>query len=777
MENFSNKFARWVIKFRWLIIFLTILVTALAFTTFKNLYYNSSNELYFLNNDKSLIDYKNLIERFGDPEYLSIGISKHTQDKDIFSENTIKLVDSLTSFLEDQATVTQVRSLTKYQYIHTNNGILSTDYLFTDIDAISGKPDILNKARSIMKNEKLALGKLLTKDFHHTRIVARTEYHPENNTHNVELVNRLREYIYQQGFENRGYKIHLSGTPVINERFETLTKRDSSWINPLMTVIMIIILAIIFRTVTATLTPWLIIGATIAITTGIQATLHWPITPLSSVLIPTMIVIGLGSCVHILFKFYKFQKTGLEATEAAKSVIACLFMPITFTSITTAAGFAALSITELVPVRQFALLASIGTIVILLLSLTTLPALLSLIPSRKKFKNNNSTGYLDRLADFIPAFTARFGKIITIVGFVIAIIGTISITQIRVDSNMLNFFKQDNWVNQDLRYFEQHYRGTTNIEITIDSGAKGGIKDPAILSSINSLQNYLENLAETGRTTSALDFLKQISQALHDGNPNSFILPDSRELAAQYLLLYENSGPDEDLSDLKDFHERFLRIIVPVINMDASDMAGLLQDIRRTIDTRYSNLNVEISGPVVMSNVQNTYINNGMVRAFSIAILIIACCMFILFRSIKYGFIALIPSVIPVILTGGIIAILGIPINLATMIIGAMTIGITVDDSIHVLSRYLLAKKEGSSVYDAISTAIKDSGLAVIITSIILVTGFSIMVLGSFIPYIHTGLFAAMIMALALAGDLIFIPAILFLLDKPKDISTNQLSK
>lgn len=353
-----------------------------------------------------------------------------------------------------------------------------------------------------------------------------------------------------------------------------------------------------------------------------------------------------------------------------------------------------------------------------------------------------------------------------------------------MDTNFITYFKPDNPARADLMYFDRAYNGTQNIDMIIDSGEDSGIHDPPLLQSVDRLQQWLEAQPETGAVNSLVDFQKQINKALHYGAPEWFELPDSREMAAQFLLLYDNTGPEEDLTDAKDFHERYLRLSVPIRNMAASETSAFLTRVQSYLEQVHPDLAVEQTGSLVMYNAQDNYINQGMVRSFLIALTIIGLSFIVLFRSVKYGLVALVPSVVPILITGALLVLLNIPLNLGTMIVGAMTMGIAVDDAIHVMNRYLLARRTGSDTHQAITRAMTEAGRAVVFTSIVLVSGFSVMLLGSFIPYIYTGLFAATIMALALVGDLIFLPALLYLVDgrttapsvEPTSITTGEVN-
>jgi len=768
-----------VIRHRTLVLALSLILLGLSGWSIatKPIYFDNSNEMYFLMNDPNLLAVNKLTDLFGDSEYLSIGISARPTDQDVFEPQTIQMIHDLTEFLEDHPIVTQVRSLSKYQYTHDDEGRLATDYLFDDPNALPENPGLLQDARNIMRLEKLALDTLISQDFQNTRIMARTEYRKAANDHKVQVVTDVIQFIEAEGYKNKGYQIHLSGVPVISERFETLTKSDSGWINPTIVIVMTLILFLTFRSITGTLLPWVLIGITILGVTAIQAQLGWPYTAVNTALVPTLIIIGVGAAVHVLVEFYHFRNQGQDSRQAATETITNLLQPVFFTSLTTSLGFSALAVTDLLPVKQYAYLAALGPMIIFLVAMTTLPAILSFVPwLTKKTKNAFAGDWVSRITSSIPDFSFQYRRVITALGFAALVFSIVMMPRITVDSNFINYFKEKSWVTQDLLYFDQHFNGIAGLEIIVDSGTTGGIKEPRFLHRANKLQDYLKSLEQTGEVASLLDFLKQIRQAVSNDDPKHFTLPDSVEMTAQLLLLYENSGPDEDLSDLKDFDERYIRITVPTINMDASKMTALLATINDTIDKDFPDLAVEITGPIVMLNSQDRYINEGLFRSFTIALGVIGLSFFFLFRSVKYGFIALVPSVVPILITGGIVSLLGISLDLGTMVVGAMTMGIAVDDAIHVVSRYLLGRSQQLSVRDSIRRAMTESGRAVVFTSVVLVIGFSVMLLGSFIPYIQTGLFSATIMALALLGDLIVLPALLYLVDGRNEATGNRSS-
>lgn len=769
MNRFISAWAAGVVRFRWLVIATSVTLAAFALVPAKNIGYDNSNESYFVEGDANLVSFERLLDLFGDVEYLSVGVSAPQTQDDVFNEETLRVIHELTEFLEDRPEVTQVRSLTKYEYTHSTSVGLATDPLFEDLES----PEAHQRAQDIIVTEPMALGQLVTDDFGHARISARVRYQVGKSDYKMSLMAALRAFIDEKGYAGHGYPVRLSGMPVFTEQFEVLTKRDQRWINPTMAVVMIAILYLSFRSFAGATLPWVVIGLGVAWVSGLQGIMGWPHTVVESALVPTLIIIGIGISVHVLTDFYRFRAKGLGSQDAAEATVKHLWIPAFYTALTTAAGFLALGVTELVPVRQFAWLGATGALLLFVAAMTTLPATLSLVQGfSSKTEKSVRQGLVARLTAWLPDFTARHKRPLVFSGATILIVSLLLVPRLNVDSNFITYFKENNPTRADLYYFDELYRGTQNLDIVIDTGEPGGIHDPQHLTAASELQDWLESQPETGKVMSIVDFHRQINRALNYGDPAWYTLPDSRSMAAQFLLLYDNTGAEEDLTDVKDFEERYLRMAVPITNMAASETAALLSRVESYIDQFHPTMNADLTGGLVMYNAQDNYINQGVFHSFLVALFIIGISFVILFRSIKYGLIALIPSVVPILITGALLVIMDTPLNLGTMIVGAMTMGIAVDDAIHVMNRYLTARRQGQTSDRAIYLALTESGRAVVFTSIILVTGFSIMLLGSFIPYIYTGLFAACIMSLALLGDLLILPALLHWLDGEKVAST-----
>ncbi|MCP4298061.1 MAG: MMPL family transporter [Proteobacteria bacterium] len=550
---------------------------------------------------------------------------------------------------------------------------------------------------------------------------------------------------------------------------------------PAMFLLILVFLLISFRSFSGIVLPLVVIFGSVITVVGMLGVFGWSFNMLNVVLPVLLMTVGIGDSIHIIVEFYHFRNEGNSPKEAAIKATEALWVPCFNTSLTTSIGFLAISVSSLVPLREYGVVAAIGVFMAFLISVTTLPAILSFVNSKpEKTRKLIDQGIVARFTQQLMPFTFKYSKIISFTGFFVAFITFVLASQIKVDANFVNYFKDNTTVKADIKYFDKVYNGFANLEFKLDSKVPGGVKNPEFLQKALDFQNYLESLEQVGKANSLLNFIQKMNQTMHNDDPSYFKLPETRDLTAQYLLLYENSSPEEDLTDLKSVDESTMRISLKLMNLPTSEMKVLVDKVENKLATDFPELNAIVTGDLVLFNRMDIYIQEGLVKSFSLAIGLIVISFFILLRSFKYGMLAMIPSLFPIIFAGGLMYLLGITLDMATMIVAAVTFGIAVDDSIHVMTRYIRSRKSGGSRKESIHLAMTESGRALIFTSIILYFGFSILMLSSFVPNIYFGFFAGIIIMGALGAVLVLLPAIMFLTgDKAgapvKNTTTNTL--
>ena len=307
------------------------------------------------------------------------------------------------------------------------------------------------------------------------------------------------------------------------------------------------------------------------------------------------------------------------------------------------------------------------------------------------------------------------------------------------------------------------------LEYIIDSGrgrteaASGGALDPNTLNRVKEFEEWLMTQPESGKTISMVDMIRKMNQTMNGDDPAYFTVPDSRELVAQYLLLYANSGPDEDLSDQKTPDERYLRVSQRLTHMTSNKMLEFITRVKAKVAADFPDLKISVTGMPVLYTNMDAYIHQGIIQSFSTAIIAIALCFLVLLRSFKYGLLALVPSLFPILLAAGIMGFMDMFLNFTSLVTASVTFGIAVDDAIHILTRYIKGRKEGMSRKESVNKAITESGRALIYTSLILYFGFSILIISTFVPNIQLGFFGGVILLLALIASLTLLPAVIFI--------------
>ena len=274
-------------------------------------------------------------------------------------------------------------------------------------------------------------------------------------------------------------------------------------------------------------------------------------------------------------------------------------------------------------------------------------------------------------------------------------------------------------------------------------------------------QNYLVTLEGNGKVNSPVNYLMKINQVMNNNDTGFFKVPDTRDMVGQFLLLYSNSGPDEDLSDLITFNGQEMRMSVFFAVAPSVITKARIEAIEKHIAEHFSDLNISVTGRAVLFNNVDNYTLTGLASSFMFSLISILVCLFVVLRSFKYGWVALIPNVLPIIITGAVMAMLDIYLDFASMMVAATTLGIAVDDTIHVMDRFKRAKKANLDNRAAIALATRESGIALVSTTIILVVGFAMLIMSSFVPNIYMGILGCLTIGLAVLCDLIILPAVL----------------
>jgi len=770
MKKFIEGWASFVVRFRWWLVILIPIAIFLFSKPAGNLFFAHSADMWFLEGDPTLTQYQQLKDRFGDTQYLVVGVEAREGSENIFDPLTMEAIARIHEFLEEHDLVVDVTSLANYQHIVAEEDVIDTRDLIEDTENVTDlltDPETRQSLAGILSKEEIALELLVTRDLKHTLAVAETVFKKDGRTdHHVKVVNDLYTFLDIEGYADKGIAVHIFGRPFISHQFSTGSGKDQGTAYPLIFLISVVLLLFAFRRVSVVFTPWLVIICAVMIVFSVQGALHWPLSVANASMPFLVIILCIGESMHVMIEYFALRRDGREPKQAARETITTLWMPSFYTSATTMMGFIGITITKLAPLREYGMLAVVGVIATFLLTLTLLPALLSFIRSVPKGGVNKQGGLLPMALRRLGDFSLGNAKLLTgLLALITA--GSLFLTfQLSFDSNFVKLFKQDSEFRHSFNYFDEQYKGGQTLEFMVSAGDReAGVLNSEFMQRIAAFEAYLDGLEQSGKPASILEYLRKLNFTLHNNEPEYYRLPSSAALAAQLLLMYENTGPNQDVADYKTIDNQWLRITVRTTNMSAVETQQLIRDIKAKVATDFPDLEVEITGDLVLFNALDFFIAEGLAMSFSFALVTIALCLFVLFRDVKFTLLALFPSVFPIVFAGGVMKLMGIAPDLTTMIIASITIGIAVDDTIHFLVRYRRARAEGLDLEDSVHSALLHAGNAIFLSTVVLGLGFAVFLTSTMMSGVYFGLFAVIIIVMALVGDLLFLPALMRIFD------------
>lgn len=484
---------------------------------------------------------------------------------------------------------------------------------------------------------------------------------------------------------------------------------------------------------------------------------------MTAILPPLLMALSVSDSIHIFTEFLKKDRIQVELPQLMRETLQHLWVPCFLTSFTTAIGFASLYVSKIPPIRHFGLAAAGGMMIEFCLSIAIIPIGIYYFRNFRSlkqpsyFKTSFLYGFIRNLTPFIPK--AKF----YICGFAILLI-ELSIwgaLKLNVETNLLEYFRRKSPVYRNAKFVDNRLGGVNTLEVSFQGEKPDTFLHPANLKVVEKVANYLRERPEIGKVTSINDFLKQMNQSFHNEDPAYYTLPDTKEMAAQYLLLY---GGDE-LDNFIDADYQWARLSARITEHSSRLLKVYIQQLNDFIERNLGNshLQIRVTGKTYLVNNIVKNIVDSKVKSLSLAFLIIFGMLFFVFRSFSIGLISIIPNMLPIIFNLGLMGIVGIPLNTATAIISAVAIGIAVDDTIHFLVQYQNERRSGATVKQATITAIENKGVPLMTTSFILIGGFGILVLSNFVPTMQFGFLCSLIMLFAVVSDLVILPAMLLL--------------
>jgi hypothetical protein len=572
--------------------------------------------------------------------------------------------------------------------------------------------------------------------------------------------------------EYQGIVFDHSGDVPLNAVYNRVINDDSSTLNLVTSLVIGLLLLLFFRSLVGTLAPLVVVQVSVILCVGLVVLLGWKLD-MSFGRTPTLLTaIGVAHSVHILSEFRGRFRTVRDRREALVQTLYLVGTPCLLTSLTTAAGFASMSFVPIKSIAHSGVYSAFGVLAAFVMSLTLLMALLSFGRSAPRAAASSETGDtakggepMRRMLVAIAAFDLRHRKAILVVSALVFAVSGAGLARIVVDSNWLNDFSDRIPLKATTLKVDEVMGGVTNIIYLFDSGEAEGIKEPSVLREMERVQEIADQQDWLVRKSySIVDILKDLNQAFHGGDPAWYRLPETRELVAQYLLLYEMSGGEQAEEYVStDYRRASLELRLKLAM--TSETARLVERIDETLANQPLEAStVSLTGIGALWLKLIDYIVSSQIQGFLLAFSVIAVMMVAIFRSFGTGMISMLPNLAPVLLTLGVMGWLGIELDYSKLSIAAVAIGIAVDDTIHLISRYRYEFQQRGDYAEALIAAMQDVGRALVITSVALVCGFLVLVLSVLASQALFGILLATTIVTALVADFLLMPALVLTL-------------
>ena len=760
-----ENYIRWIITHaKWLATLSVLTLLALSYGV-TNLTFTSDFRAYFGPENPQLLAFESMEKTFSKQENVYFYI--HAKEGDLFSNRGLSLIERFTDEGWKLPYSQKVTSLQNYQHTEAEDDELIIDYLYYDADELTDTD--LQRIKNISFTEPTLLHRLISKDGASTGINVRTVL-PEGTTMRTskEAVLAARTLAQQIRPDFPEFEILVGGSLTSNVTMGEAIKQDIENLLGLSYLVMIITMVILLRTFSGMLLTLMIISFSVLSTMGLFGWLGFTMPPPTGFVPTAILTIAVADSIHILISYYYELNHGKSKFEAIQEALRINFSPVFITSITTVIGVLCLNTSDSPPYRDMGNMIAAGVFFAWLYSITFLPAMLALIPTPKGKVKNNKPSFMLIFANYVIRF---YKPVFILMAIIIIAIGS-QLNKNIISERWHEFFDTSFEVRNTLEATNDTLGGLHRIFFVLDSQVEGGINSPAYLQQTDDFVQWLLTQDKVSTVDSITTIIKRLNKNLHNNDQDWFKIPENRELAAQYLLLYELSLPlGLGLDDTINNDRSASRLTVSFKKADSIYILELeekaLAWLKQNAPDIYVNEGTGLD--IVFANL--TFRNIGsMMTGTSIALLLISFLLIFALRSFKVGLISLIPNIMPAILAYGIWGMINGQIDTAVSVVVCLSLGIVVDDTVHFLSKYLRARRErGLDTEDAIRYAFTTVGNALMVTSAVLVGGFMVMQFSHFHPSNNMGMLLAITILVALLVDFLFLPPLLMFLDRSKN--------
>ncbi len=752
-------FTRWVLRHPKKILLAFLAVTCLFGASIERLTINPSLDIFIPEGHPEVVYYKHIRNVFDLFNFVIVGLVDD-RDQGIYRPDSLELVKRLTEAFEDIPEVQKVVSLYEFPYIEGDEEGMTVKPLYSEISRDSGW---LAALKAKVERWPLLLGNLVSLDGRATMILVR--YAKGSSP-------ELRRSVYHQileicrGLHAPHQKAFVAGMTAIEVCISDSVRGDLRKMLPATYGIVILCLWLSFRRPMGILLPLLTVTVSSIWTTGLMALVGVPLNTVTSSLPILLTAVGTAYTIHILFNFLYNAAEIPDRKEALVRAVSQVGYAVIMAGLTTVGGFASLGVSQVMPIRYLGIFAAFGTGVALITSITMIPAILSLLMHRIEIRPRSASprsggrGLDGMLRGYVRQVIRHRG----VVYGVCALIGALCVAgtfRIYAESDYITQFKESSYIRRSDRMINRYFNGSSIMHIIVEGDEEDYLKDPEVLEKIDKLQRFVEKLPKVGGTMSLVDYLKRMNQALHADDPKAYRVPGSRELIAQYLLLYSMSGDESDLEEVVN-DDYSMGCISVSVKSGSTRHAGWMIDQIKAFNARETHLPIHITSPMVLGKVVDDLTIRGQVESIITSTIVVFALVALILRSFSGGFLAILPLLLSILMNFGILGWAGIALQAGTAIIGSVALGIGIDYAIHFLNMSRIKAAEVEGLEEAMEATAGTAGRAIVYNASAVGLGFLVLVFSSFKGDIYFGAFITLTMLTASVATLTLLPCLIY---------------
>ncbi|MBT0587602.1 efflux RND transporter permease subunit [Alteromonas oceanisediminis] len=756
----KQRWIEFILRHPWWVLVLNVVLLVALAAGVQNLYFRGDYKVFFQPDNAQRMAFEEMQNIFNKNENASIVIAPKSGN--VFTQETLTLIHDLTEASWQTPLSTRVDSISNFQHTYSEFDDLMVESLIDSPSELT--PERIAKIKAVALAEPNLRDRLVS-DLGHVAVVNITVQLPDGDqTKEVDQISQfVRDMTAEFETQYPDHTFYFTGMVMLNNAFQQAANHDAQTLIPLMFVTIIVVMWLLLRSILCTLATLLVVVLSIAATMGFAGWSGFFLS-ISTVNVPTMVMtLAVADCIHVISSMMFGLREGKSKADALRYSLDINVMPVIITSVTTAIGFLTLNFSPVPILQDLGNLTAIGMMLACWLSLTFLPALLSVVKIKAPQNQTSDKRWSLKFADSI---ITHHRKILpySIVLFVAAI--TLAFTN-QVNDIAIEYFDKSSEFRQGADFQTDNVSGMSNIDFAIYTGEASGINDPKVMRAIDAFSDWLRQQPEVDHVATLSDTMKRLNKNMYGDDPNRYALPADKELSAQYLLLFEMSLPyGLDLNNQLDIDKSATRVVATLQNLGSAEFTAFEQRAYDWFNQIAPELRITAASPPLMFAHIGEANMRGIIQGTLFALLLISGLLMIALRSVRMGFISLIPNMLPAGIGFGIWALISAEINLALAVVLSMTLGIIVDDTVHFLSKYNYARRRGDNAQDSVRYAFSSVGRALVITTVVLALGFSTLTLSTFALNADMGLLTAIIIVVALLVDLIFLPAALVFFDK-----------